>query len=423
MKKFIYLLLLTSLVSLFWLGWPVYDFYAHRGKLPLIPFGFIEIPTQSPESEKLADSYYQEAGKKGLKLLTEHKLAINAPAISAAVAIDGQTVWAGSSGWADIENRLPASTETLFRLGSTSKALTATGLARLVDVNKIELDTSIAHYLSELPNPEWQNITSRHLISHLSGLPHYGENTDKLGLYQTLSLSRQYDNVTDAISVFDDSQLLFEPGSDFFYSSLGTVLLSSVMQAAAETSYQDWMNKAVFSPLGMTSTQAEPQENKPENLARFYWNNKGTSQEVKEWRKVNLSHRLAGGGFISTSSDLVKLGSGFLDSQFISRDTRQIFWTPQTLPDGSLTPHQYALGWRIASKDLGEAIGEITVVNHGGVSRGAQSWLMVIPEHNMAIAVNINANTEIFWDFGKVSMELAQLFITQKLSKQPPLTH
>lgn len=55
-------------------------------------------------------------------------------------------------------------------------------------------------------------------------------------------------------------------------------------------------------------------------------------------------------------------------------------------------------------------------VNHGGVSRGGQSWLMLLPEQEMAIALNINGRTEVFWDFGSFSGDIATAFLAQKLA-------
>lgn len=395
--------------------WPIYESFAYKGKIGFPPFyQFIEIPKESPKDQDIYKKSYEETSNKALDLLIAHKHKINAPGISAAVAIDGELVWAGAAGWADIETKKPVATNTQFRIGSTSKALTGTALARLVDANVIELDQPISKYHDELPNRNWHNITARQLASHTAGLPHYKENTDYLGLYKTLSLSTRYENVDDALSIFDDSELLFVQGEQFSYSSFGTVLLSSVMEHAAGKPYLEIMNTQVFAPLRMDATMAEFRGEKSKNLATFYWNNQGGSSQVRPWRNVDLSHRLAGGGFISTSSDLVKMGNAFLQDSFISAKTRTIFWTPQTLSNGTKTPNGYSLGWRFINIKLDDEIGEVAVANHGGVSRGAQSWLMVIPEYNMSIAVNINANTDVFWDFGKVSMQIAKLFILAK---------
>lgn len=394
--------------------WPVYDGFAHKGKVPF-PFfyTYLDIPKDSPTQQLLHNKVYKETGDNALSLLTQHKTNINAPAISAAVSINGELVWAGVSGWADVENKTPVTTDTQFRIGSTAKALTGTALARLVDAGVINLDVPISNYMKNLPK-QWQKITARQLASHTAGLPHYKENTDYVGLYKTIALSTRYERVEDSLAVFDDNELLFEPGTQFSYSTFGIVLLSAVMENAADTPYLDIMQQQVFDPLAMKATMAEFIGEDSKNLSSFYWNNRGAKSKVRKWRDADLSHRLAGGGFISTSSELVKMGNAFLQDDFISAKTRDIFWTPQTLPDGSETPKGYSLGWRFMTIKVDDEFGEITIANHGGVSRGAQSWLMVIPKHNMSIAVNINSNTKVFWSFGKVSMQLAKLFILAK---------
>lgn len=140
-------------------------------------------------------------------------------------------------------------------------------------------------------------------------LPHCKKNSNYLGLIETAILSNHYDN---ALDVFYGSDLLFEPRTDFYYSSFNTVLLSAAMQEAAQEPYLDLMKKQVFHPLEMSSTMAEAEGENSKNLATFYWNNRGELEQVKEWRNVDLSHGLAGGGFISTSTDLVKMGAALL---------------------------------------------------------------------------------------------------------------
>jgi serine beta-lactamase-like protein LACTB, mitochondrial len=412
-------IIVVVLLCLLWLLWPVYQSMAHKGKVAFPPFyQYIDLPSDNPSTQSIDNTAYKNVADKALNIISQHKLKINAPAISAAVAINGKRVWAGASGWADLESKIPVSTHTQFRIGSTSKALTGTALARLVDAKLIAIDSPISNYMNELPNPHWANITSRQLASHTAGLSHYKENTDYIGLYQTLSLSTRYEKVKDALSVFDSSELLFKPGALFSYSSFGVVLLSAVMEDAVGIPYLDIMQQQVFDPVGMSETMAEFQNKDRSNLATFYWNDEGRSKQVRKWRQVDLSHRLAGGGFISTSSDLVKMGMAFLQDDFISAETRHMFWTPQVLPNGDETPDGYALGWRVLSQEFDKEIGPITFANHGGVSRGAQSWLMVIPKYNMAVAININSNTEVFWDFAKVSMQLANIFILENRTRQ-----
>ena len=397
---------------------PVYQFYAHRHAVPMLSADYLEIPEDSPKDQTLYNKQYQLTAEQALSLLEAHQKSIHSPGISAAVAIDGELIWAGVSGWSDIKAKEPLTTASQFRIGSTSKALNATLLARMVDSGMLSLDAPLADFPIIQRNAQWGQITPRQLASHMGGIPHYKENTDWAGLYRSMSLNKRYSDVEDAVSVFDSSQLLFQPGEQFYYSSLGTVLLSAVMQQAANTHYQNAMDELVLKPLQMSHTLAEPTAKEyptqSPNIVEFYWHPDKQQPTVVEWRDVDLSHRLAGGGFISTSTDLVKMGLGFVNSSFVSDSTRSEFWTPQTLNNGDINEQHYAIGWRVRESDFGENLGSLFHANHGGVSRGAQSWLMVIPEYKMVVAVNINSNTEQFWDFGKVSFELVNLFLTHK---------
>ncbi|MCO1333083.1 serine hydrolase [Microbulbifer sp. OS29] len=130
---------------------------------------------------------------------------------------------------------------------------------------------------------------------------------------------------------------------------------------------------------------------------------------------MDLSHRLPGGGYISTPSDLVKLGARYLDETYISAETREIFWAPQKLANDEVNQQDYALGWRYREQEI-PGVGLLRHANHGGVSRGSQSWLMVIPDYNLSVAVNINRKTEVFWDFGRVSLDIASAFIRAQAS-------
>lgn len=155
LKNHKYKLLAPLLLGLLiWSAAPVYQFFAHQGKLPLPPWGFVQWPDeQAPSTQQLLDARYADAAAQALTRLESHRQGIKAPAISAAVAIDGKLVWTGTSGWADIARRRPVTPDTRFRIGSTSKSLTATALAQLIQAGLLNLDAKIEHYLQPLPNP------------------------------------------------------------------------------------------------------------------------------------------------------------------------------------------------------------------------------------------------------------------------------
>jgi len=407
-----------------WMAMPYYGFHAHRGDASFGPLGWTDIPVEDavPSTQDVFDTALMAEGDEALRRLMEYRSSIGTPAMSAAVSIQGEMVWRGSVGWADLEARTPATSETMFRIGSTSKAVTATALARLVDRGLIDLDAPISDYLDDLPNPSWEALTTRQLASHTAGLPHYGQNQDPSGRNQSMTLNTRFDSPFDALSQFDESELLFEPATNFHYSSFGTVLLGAVMSAATGLPYEDVIQSEVLDPVGMASTFADPglrpdRHHAPFNqMARYYYLE---DDRVRRWRNVDLSGRLPGGGWLSTPTDLVRMGQSVMDDSYLSGDTRDTFWTPQILADGNVNEQNYALGWRWREWDV-EGFGLARNANHGGVSRGSQSWLLVFPDLDMVMAFTINGRTEEFADFGMFYADLVQVFGPVAQARQAP---
>lgn len=371
--------------------------------------GWMPISKDAPAVDRVFDERYKEAGNAALEHLNRARIEIGTPALTAAVGIHGKLVWAGAVGYAKMEDDVAATLDTKFRIGSTSKGLTSTGLALLVDRGLIDLDRPIGEFVPNLPNAKWKVFTPRQLASHTSGLPGYDENTDQDGVRQTILLDKQYDDVFDALAIFDGSELLFEPGTDFHYSSFDVNLLSAVMQTAAKQPYLEYMHETVFEPLGMTNTHADYQDRPVENRATFYMARRNT---VKVWKDANLSQKWASGGFVSTSSDLVRLGMSYFDEDFIDPKTVEKFWTQQRLKNGEINVQKYAIGWRSYPTDRFGDEGQSThAIHHGGVSKGAMSWLVIYPEFEMVVAINMNTRAQVFSDFANQETAISEGFL------------
>lgn len=387
----------AAIAGAIWWLWPVYGFLSHSGNAPMLPFGWIEMPEEVPVSESVFDARFEEAGQQALDALATHRAKINAPSMTAAVAINGELVWQGAAGFADIAASRAANADMILRVGSTSKAITATALARMVQRGEIDLDASISIYLDELPNDDWALITPRMLASHMAGLPHYENNDDTDGLLVSMRLNKSYDDIRDSLHQFDESSLRYRPGEDFEYSSNGTVLLGAVMSEASGKSYRKLIEDEVLVPANASSTIAAPKHMRGDEFAVPYFTKSG---DHRRWRPVDLSHRLPAGGWASSASDLVKIGSLWLDDDFISPDTRTLFWEPQTLANGNTNEQDYALGWRWREWTVDGDL-QARNANHGGVSRGGQCWLLVYPDYDMVIAYNMNGRTEDFAPFSE----------------------
>lgn len=407
-------------LALVWFLWPVYGFYSNQFESWRLPFGWHAVPDEVPVFSDVLDDDYAVAAEKALAVIEERRAALGLPSLSAAVAVDGQLVWAGGAGVIDVGAGEPVSPDVSYRIGSTSKAVTSTLLARLVQDGTVALDTSIGTYAPDLPNGAWSDFTLRQLASHQTGLPEYETNTDYAGLYRTLSLRGTLEDPCKASRLFDGADLSGAPGENFEYTSFGTVLLGCVLQEAAGQPYADLMQAHVASPLGLTSLTPD-HEPAADGHSRPVWYQarrdgetgiRGELQitEVAPWRRVNLSQKLPGGGWTATPSDLARLGAAWLDEEFISTEIREIFHTPVPLADGSANPQGYAIGWRRAEQPIGD-LEQVVHVNHGGVSKGSQAWLMIVPEHDLALAVTTNARTDDFFAFAGVYLDLVDVFL------------
>src|SRR6201982_329282 len=94
------------------------------------------------------------------------------PGISAAIVQDGEFIWSAGFGMADLENSVPATSQTLYRLGSISKPITATGAVELLGRGKLDLDSPVQKYCPAFPQKPWP-ITARELLGHLGGIRYY----------------------------------------------------------------------------------------------------------------------------------------------------------------------------------------------------------------------------------------------------------
>ncbi len=154
---------------------------------------------------------------------------------------------------------------------------------------------------------------------------------------------------------------MYEPGTAFQYSTFDINLSSAVLEQASGQEFLPFMDSQVFDRLGMQATYADHAQPKTEHFATFYQIWDGYYREYRNFEikyDVNMSYKWAGGGFISTPTDLVKLGNAWLnDSTFISQETVKEFWTPAKLNTGEVNWQEYALRWRsylnYSSKEIG----------------------------------------------------------------------
>lgn len=366
-----------------------------------------------PYDEYILDDRYKDAAANVRKQIEAARIEYGLPSLSAAVSINGELVWAGVTGWSNIESQTAANITTRYRIGSTSKAVTSTILARLVDAKKIDLDKPISTWMKKLPQERWAPLTPRQLSSHTAGIVDYEQNRDISGLIKTLRETKQYDNVYESLEIFDGNRLKYAPGSNFHYSSFDVILLSAAIAAAANDSFLNILNEWAVKLAGNLTISADYQNRQVSSRALFYHRKNG---RLRRWRNVNHSYKWAAGGLIASSSDLVRLGGAWFDDSFISTKTRNIFWQPQRLSNGKINEQNYAIGWRSNEQTI--LLGKekpVHNVHHGGISKGSYSWLNLYPKYKIAVALNSNARLDEFSDFANIEYPITREFL--KLSE------
>jgi serine beta-lactamase-like protein LACTB len=288
------------------------------------------------------------------------------PGLSVAVAVAGEIAWAEGFGWADVDNRRPVTPLTRFRLGALSKPVTAMAAARLHDEGRLDLDAPVQQYVRAYPAKAWP-ITPRQLMGDVAGVHRIrGDNNDAMP-------DAHCDTLDDAVALLAGDPLLFEPGTEHRYSIWGWVLASAVVQGAAGRPFARVMDREVFDPLGMTRTVVSETD--------------GLSDVAHGGGHAPDYSCLAGAGaFLSTPTDLVRLGSAMLTPGFLRPDTIVEFQRPTRLASGA--PTTYALGWTVASATL--AGGPVRMVSHRGSPAGGTVTLLLFPDLGLAVAAAAN---------------------------------
>ena len=175
------------------------------------------------------------------KAITEQQL----PAISVAIALNGQIQYQKAFGKADLENNVSATPETLFRTGSIAKPMTAVAAMRLVEDGKLDLDAPIQKYCPAFPQEPW-TITAQEVLGHISGVRHYKEGE--------MDNTHHYLKLSDGFAIFANDPLLFEPETNYQYSTYGFSVIGCALEGAAGRSYPEIMQQLVFAPAHMTHT-------------------------------------------------------------------------------------------------------------------------------------------------------------------------
>jgi serine beta-lactamase-like protein LACTB, mitochondrial len=368
---------------------PTYPF--NRGVFIFVGLTFLFCVVALSQEPKLAP----EKQTKLEAAIARFMAAKQTPGVSVAVVENNAHEWSAGFGMADLENFVPATSQTLYRLASISKPITATATMLLWQQHKLDLDAPVQKYCPAFPQKD-ATITTRQVLGHLGGIRHYrSEAQEDVELGNT----RHFDDpIQSGMKFFADDPLVAKPGTAFHYSTQGFTLVGCVLQGASGERYVDFVQRNILQPAGMTHTRTDDRFAIVPYRTRFYQKNK--AGEVKNADFLDSSYKVAGGGWLSSADDMAHFMVALLNDRLVQRSTRDLMWTPLQTSDGKKT--DYALGWG-TGKDLG-----VPDVGHGGGQQGTSTFILMVPERKAGVVVLINMESS---DASALATELMKILL------------
>jgi serine beta-lactamase-like protein LACTB, mitochondrial len=306
--------------------------------------------------------------------------ANSVPGVSVAVVENGAVEWSAGFGTADLENFVPATAHTLYRLASISKSLTATGAMLLWQQGKLDLDAPVQKYCLAFP-PRDTPITTRELLGHMGGIRHYKSDSQD---DPEVGNTKHFPNpIQGGLDFFKNDPLVNKPGTEFHYSTQGFTLVGCAIEGASGENYVDYIRENVLLPAGMTHTVVDNRFNIVPFRTRFY--SKDKSGAITNSDFLDSSYKIPGGGWLSSADDMAQFEVAILNDRLVARATRDLMWTPIKTADGK--QNGYALGWGTGN-DLG-----VLDVGHDGGQQGTSTSFKIVPERRAGVVVLINLDS------------------------------
>ena len=299
------------------------------------------------------------------------------PGVSATLIKNGKIMLQNGYGYANIEKGAPMDAKhSICRIASISKCITGLALGKMVEEGILDWEDSLYDHVPYFPEKTY-DFTLRQLAAHTAGIRGYRG--------KEFGLNKPY-GIKDSLLVFKNDPLEFEPGTGYLYNSFDFVLLSLAMQEASGVPFESYVKTHVLDPLGMENTISPRSW---DNHSNTFGNSKAcqyytkSSTGFKKAMSVDNFYKLAGGGYLSTSTDIAKLGQEILEQRLLSPTTYKTLLTSQEVHG---KPTYYGLGFQVSMDKEGRPF-----YGHVGNSVGVYSNLFVYPEEELVVSLLINA--------------------------------
>ena len=311
------------------------------------------------------------------------------PGLSIGFVYDQKLIWAKGYGFSDLAKMVPATPATAYRIASLTKLFTATAILQLRDAGRLQLDDSVAKYVSWFHlRDDYSDspvITLRHLLTHTSGLP------CELGALYWDDFS--FPDHDMFVRLFREAATILPRETEFKYSNVAFSVLGDVVSNVSGESYPDYVKTHILMPLGMNATEVLPAKDMPSLATGYKFRRAGFARDVEPF--IDLRGMVSCGNMASTVEDLAK----FLSLQFrvgiageaqilkgsTLAEMQRVQWLDTTWQNG------HGLGWQIAR------VADRVRIYHWGYVNGHTSSISASVAENFGVIVLANANDAKPW--------------------------
>lgn len=278
------------------------------------------------------------------------------------VTVKDEIIYENSVGFADVENRIPFKTDSVFTLYSISKPFCAMGLLKLKDKNIVDIDVHPSRYVPEAKHFD-SRVTIRHLLQHISGLPDF---------VQTAKFNEKYEKgrpeeMRAQLELLAKYPMQFAPGTDEMYANVNYILCALIIENVSGLEYSEYMNNEVFKPLGMKSAQVDN---------GVVVSDKVTGYELENGKIISVlpdrNWMFGAGDIAGTLDDVYCLNKAIKHRLFLKDETWEDVLKPSPL-------NSMGLGCTISNWHGKKRI------THNGGSRGFRTMHIQIPSEDFDI--------------------------------------
>ena len=339
-----------------------------------------------PAGELLVDNYYYSLKAK------------SSPGLAVLVANNEKILYEKAFGYADLKNKVEATPDTKFRIGSVTKQFTAAAILKLQESGLLNVNDKLSKYIPDFPRGD--EVTIHHLLTHTSGIHSY---TNKPDFIDRVTRPISQDSL---ISSFKNDPYDFNPGEQMRYNNSGYFLLGYIINKVSGKSYEQYLRETFFIPLQMTNTGIHQAGKKMDKEAKGYSKRNGKYDDTIDW---DMTWAGGAGAMYSTLEDLWKWNQALYGGKVLSKQSLDAALTQAVLKNNAPPSMKYGYGLGLTSY-RGEDI-----VTHSGGLHGFITHLTYYPKEKLTVVMFSNTDEpEVNFDPNRI----AEAFLWQKMDKQ-----